>query len=444
MPIARFRTSAIVLLSLLGSGRSVPAAPQANARVISTLPGYGGAGPLAERFPGLFFDTIQVLATGSQVAFSISTSGAMTTLATWPSGYNFRYSAFVIGPNGRGYGEIQQSDNPATAFSVTPQPGALKVYPAQNYAWGLTQGLPGGTFLAAAIATGLGANDWYVATMDSGGTLETVYQFPLSYQPIGGPIYASDGNYYGITANEAGADSYLFSLTPGGVLTKVFNYPSNTFKGAGFSVPVLQASDGNFYSSIQNGGANGTGIIYRITSGGQYTALYTFPPGKKNSGPSVLIEGSDGNIYGATAPPGVIFRLSLSGQYQVVYTPGGAVGSCYCSLLQGSNGNIYGTTGAGGKNGGGTIFALDLGLPKPAPQAPQFTPISGAAGTQVLIWGNNLLSPSVSFNGTPAASVTSSGPNYIRATVPSGATTGPITVTTPGGTYTTLTSFTVQ
>jgi hypothetical protein len=49
----------------------------------------------------------------------------------------------------------------------------------------------------------------------------------------------------------------------------------------------------------------------------------------------------------------------------------------------------------------------------------------------------------VTFNGVAAASASNSGANYVGAIVPSGATTGPITVTTPGGTSTAA-SFTVQ
>jgi len=58
--------------------------------------------------------------------------------------------------------------------------------------------------------------------------------------------------------------------------------------------------------------------------------------------------------------------------------------------------------------------------------------------------GYNLFGASVEFNGVPAAKAVSSGPNYIRATVPEGATSGPITVTTPGGTSTTRASFTID
>jgi uncharacterized repeat protein (TIGR03803 family) len=112
--------------------------------------------------------------------------------------------------------------------------------------------------------------------------------------------------------------------------------------------------------------------------------------------------------------------------------------------VQGSDGNIYGTAISGGPNNGGVIFALELGLPKPAPAAQRFSPGSGAVGTQVLLWGSNLLSASVQFNGIAATTVSNSGSNYVLATVPTGATTGPITITTPGGAVTTKESFTVE
>jgi hypothetical protein len=50
----------------------------------------------------------------------------------------------------------------------------------------------------------------------------------------------------------------------------------------------------------------------------------------------------------------------------------------------------------------------------------------------------------VSFNGTAAATVRNISANYVFATVPAGATTGPITVTTPNGTASSPGPFTVQ
>jgi hypothetical protein len=188
-----------------------------------------------------------------------------------------------------------------------------------------------------------------------------------------------------------------------------------------------------------------------LTLSGQYRLLYTFPK-DNNSQPIALIEGSDGNLYGATLGNGFaggysqLFRVAKSGQYTLLYAMKNltADGGCSCSLVQGSDGIIYGSASGGGLTGAGLYFALDTGLPKPAPRAQHFHPQSGAVGSQVRIWGYNLLSAAVQFNGVPATTVSNSGSNYVWATVPTGATTGPITVTTPGGTVTTHTSFTVQ
>jgi hypothetical protein len=92
----------------------------------------------------------------------------------------------------------------------------------------------------------------------------------------------------------------------------------------------------------------------------------------------------------------------------------------------------------------GAVFSLDIGLPKPAPAVSGLYPSSGAPGRKVVLWGNYLLgASSVSFNGVPAHfGVTSMQSVY--AAVPPGAASGPITITTPNGSFTTPGSFTVQ
>jgi hypothetical protein len=73
-----------------------------------------------------------------------------------------------------------------------------------------------------------------------------------------------------------------------------------------------------------------------------------------------------------------------------------------------------------------------------------FAPIFGPVGTSVTITGANFTgATAVSFNGV-AATFTESPPGTLTTTVPAGATTGPITVTTPGsGPLKTTTRFTV-
>jgi hypothetical protein len=63
----------------------------------------------------------------------------------------------------------------------------------------------------------------------------------------------------------------------------------------------------------------------------------------------------------------------------------------------------------------------------------------------VVVWGENLLGATgVSFNGTPATTFRNISREYVIALVPTGATTGPVTVTTPNGSATTSGSFTIE
>ena len=72
-----------------------------------------------------------------------------------------------------------------------------------------------------------------------------------------------------------------------------------------------------------------------------------------------------------------------------------------------------------------------------------FAPTFGPAGTSVTITGPNFTgATAVSFNGV-AAAFTEGPPGTITTAVPAGATTGPITITTPGGPLVTTTRFTV-
>jgi hypothetical protein len=82
--------------------------------------------------------------------------------------------------------------------------------------------------------------------------------------------------------------------------------------------------------------------------------------------------------------------------------------------------------------------------PPPAPTISGFTPPSGPVGTSVTITGTDLSGASaVTFHGTSATTFTVDSATQVRATVPAGATTGPVAVTTPGGTATSASDFTV-
>jgi subtilisin-like proprotein convertase family protein len=74
-----------------------------------------------------------------------------------------------------------------------------------------------------------------------------------------------------------------------------------------------------------------------------------------------------------------------------------------------------------------------------------FAPATGPAGTQVVIPGTNLTgATAVTFGGIPAAAFTVNSATQITATVPVGAVSGPISVTTPNGNASSTTPFAVS
>jgi hypothetical protein len=89
--------------------------------------------------------------------------------------------------------------------------------------------------------------------------------------------------------------------------------------------------------------------------------------------------------------------------------------------------------------------ASDFTVTVPAlPEITAFTPSSGPVGTSVTITGTNFTgTTAVEFNGTAAVTFTVDSDTQITATVPAGATTGPISVTNADGTGTSASDFTV-
>ena len=78
------------------------------------------------------------------------------------------------------------------------------------------------------------------------------------------------------------------------------------------------------------------------------------------------------------------------------------------------------------------------------PTITAFTPATGPVGTKVKITGSNLENAtSVKFNGK-AAAIKKDSANKLKVVVPTGATTGPITITTPVGSVTSSGNFTVN
>jgi hypothetical protein len=78
------------------------------------------------------------------------------------------------------------------------------------------------------------------------------------------------------------------------------------------------------------------------------------------------------------------------------------------------------------------------------PLVKTFSPSSGPLGTSVTITGTGLINTTrVTFGGVLATTFTANSDTQVTAAVPTGAKTGRIAITTPGGIATSATSFTV-
>ena len=432
--------TALSLAAFPAGGSLALAADQGTFRNVPYTIQYGPPNGLTEGSPGVFYSNA---GSANQAVFSITPQGANSILATFPTSHYIQ-APLVSAANGRFYSAVSYAHNPVNSFSVGPAPGSLQLYPAQTIDPMPTQNLPDGGLLGVAVALSP-SPPYYLVKCDLEGKVTTIYQFPAGESLPHTAIYASDGNYYGVSVLQDGS-GYVYRVTPRGTLAKLLTFPPKSFRGTPVYVPLFEAGDGNLYGATATGGDNAKGTIYKLTLDGQYTLLYTLPKSPHTFSPTALMEASDGNIYGATLGiESQLFRITKSGNYTLLHTMNAYTdGQCQCQLTQGSDGAIYGTALLGGLRGFGDVFVWNAGLPKPKPRVLRFSPESGPVGTKVLVWGFDLLSGSVEFNGARATEVSNSGSNYIRATVPPGATTGPIRTTTPGGTAMTHTSFTVQ
>jgi uncharacterized repeat protein (TIGR03803 family) len=237
------------------------------------------------------------------------------------------------------------------------------------------------------MTSGGGTNgDGTVFRISSAGNLTTLYQFgglPTDGRdPYGARlVQGSDGYFYGAAHNGGTNDvGTVFKITSQGTLTTLWQFGNDATNGQYPAGGLVQASDGYFYGTTYEGGTNGDGTVFRITTNGTLTTLWQFggnPTNGQNPYAAGLVQGSDGNFYGTTIQGGTnnygtVFRITTNGALTTLwqFSSGGTTNgtSPEAGLAQGSDGDFYGTTEYGGTNNVGTVFKLFVHLNPPANQ----------------------------------------------------------------------------
>jgi hypothetical protein len=126
------------------------------------------------------------------------------------------------------------------------------------------------------------------------------------------------------------------------------------------------------------------------------------------------------------------------------------IGGKTASFTVNSDTQVTATVPAGAKTGKPIIITTAGGIATSTaklavtPNVLSFTPTSGPVGTSVTITGHSFTKTTkVTFGGVAATSYKAVSDTQVDTLVPTGAVTGPIAVTTAGGTGTSTTNFTV-
>ena len=340
---------------------------------------------------------------GYGTVFQMTPSGTFTNLVSFNStnGAGPR-AGLAQGTDGNFYGTTYNggSNNAGTVFQFATN-GTLTTlvtfaigtggYPIA----GLIQGQDGNFYGTTAIGgTNSGGTAFQVMTNK---TLTTLVSFNISgnggNSPYGGLVQANDGSLYG-TTYQGGTNKHgtIFKLTTNGTFTSLYSF-TGTNDGGNPYAGLVQGADGNFYGTTFYGGTNGYGTVFEFATNGTLTTLVSFGNTNGAYPQAGLLRGSDGNFYGTTSAGGAytnllsglgygtVFKLGTNGTLTTLVSFNGTNGAApEAGLIQGADGNFYGTTTHGGTNGYGTVFRLAF------PSPPSFLTVEETGATLTMTW----------------------------------------------------------
>jgi uncharacterized repeat protein (TIGR03803 family) len=363
--------------------------------------GTDGAGPwagLAQGTDGDLYGTTEYGgANGSTgTIFKITPSGTLTTLHIFCSQSGcadgeLPYAGLAQATNGDFYGTTGWggANDGGTVFKITLGGTLTTLYSFCSQSGCANGELPYAGLAQATNGDFYGTTEWggannggTVFKITPAGALTTLYNFcsesgcPGGGWPYAGLVQATNGDFYGTTSGGgANSEGTVFKITPGGTLTTLYSFcsQSNCTDGGRPTAGLVQATNEDLYGTTSNGGANNGGTVFRITPSGTLTTAYTFcslSGCTDGANPTAgLVQATNGDLYGTTPGGGnigggTVFKMTPTGTLTTLYSFSCSGSGCAggsgpdAGLIQGSDGNFYGTTEWGGANGYGTVFQI--------------------------------------------------------------------------------------
>jgi uncharacterized repeat protein (TIGR03803 family) len=399
---------------------AVVATQSAQAQIFTSLHNFSGhdgqeptAGLIMDRAGNLYGTTTYGGSAGFGTVFKLTHKNSgwiFNPLHNFQGGTDGAYPAsrLAIGADGTLYGTTAQGGSSGcsnngcgTVFSLRPQPTACEValcpwmetvlyrFPDPSKGSGdgagpvgeLTFDVAGNLYGVTAAGGSSCCNGVVYKLTHSGGSWSesVIFSFQPSggIVPAGGVIFDSVGNLYG-TTNQGGGNQFgtVYQLMPSGSgwVENVLHSFDNASDGS-YSADLIFDSLGNLYGATYDGGPNGGGTVYQLTSSNgtwTFNLLYGFTGAGFGGqlGGSLTLDTTASlygtTVYGGDRNGGTAFKLTPSGgswAYTTLHSfdPSSSGGeSPNGSLVLDANGNVYGTTQVGGSGNpaDGTVFEV--------------------------------------------------------------------------------------
>jgi uncharacterized repeat protein (TIGR03803 family) len=344
------RVACIALLFCVAAAVAAPAQSFTNLLDFNQTNGGNPATPLVQGEDGNFYGTAAFGANNDGTVFKITAEGVLTTLYDFCPKKNCTNGlgpapGLLLAPNGNFYGMTGGGgkNNAGTVFEISPEGRLKTLY----------------NFCSVKTSSGYCAD---------------------GNQPLSTLVLGRNGSFYGTTyGGGTSAEGSIFEITPLGTLTTLYSFcalPNEQYCSDGVqpAAGLVLGSDGNFYGTTSGGGQQSVsaGTVFKISPTGEFTTLYRFCPeefcldGETPEG--VLVEGSDGSLYGTTytggkSDAGTVFRITKGGNHSILHSFCTVArcadgGEPQAGMTLGSDGNFYGTTYIHGAHNSGEVFEI--------------------------------------------------------------------------------------